>query len=91
MHGHIKVIIKPNRRILGVTHVGEGAGELIAPWCLAMSQGLKIDAIAGMILPYPTFGEVGSQAAMTYVTPNPQRSWLRRHGPQWGPRWTTRK
>jgi pyruvate/2-oxoglutarate dehydrogenase complex dihydrolipoamide dehydrogenase (E3) component len=77
VHGHVKVVVRPDNRILGVTMVGDSASELIGAWCLAMSQGLTIDAVAGTILPYPTLSEVGSQALMTYVTPSSSRSWFR--------------
>ena len=41
-------------------------GDLIAMWTLAITQGLKVSAIAGMVLPYPTLGEAGKRAAITY-------------------------
>jgi hypothetical protein len=49
--------------------VGAGAGELIAPWTLAVTRKLNIRVFAGMIIPYPTRSEVGKRAAMTYFTP----------------------
>ena len=38
--------------------VGAHAGELIQVWALAISQGLNIKALAGMIAPYPTLSEI---------------------------------
>jgi hypothetical protein len=35
---------------------------------LAVSAGLKIDAIANMIVPYPTRNEVSKRAAGSYYT-----------------------
>lgn len=65
-NGFIKVITRTNGRILGATIVGAQAGELIQPWVLALSKGLKIGAMAQMIAPYPTLGEVGKRAAGSF-------------------------
>jgi pyruvate/2-oxoglutarate dehydrogenase complex dihydrolipoamide dehydrogenase (E3) component len=67
--GHIKVVTTRRGRILGAAIVGNGAGELIGTWALALARGLNIRAIAGMVMPYPTLGEVGKRAAITYFTP----------------------
>jgi len=67
--GLIKVISKTNGEILGASIVGEGAGELIQPWILALSAKLKISAFAGMIAPYPTLGEISKRAAGAFYTP----------------------
>src|SRR5580700_5615271 len=85
--GHIKVITDRKGDILGATIVGAGAGEMIATWTLAIKQKLNIRAFAGLIVPYPAYGEVGKRAAMTYfmrgLTSNQVRriiGWLRRLG-----------
>jgi len=67
-NGHIKIITDRRGDILGATIVGAGAAENIAAWALAINQKLNIDAIAGVIIPYPTYAEVGKRAAMTYFT-----------------------
>jgi pyruvate/2-oxoglutarate dehydrogenase complex dihydrolipoamide dehydrogenase (E3) component len=67
-NGHIKIITDRRGDILGATIVGAGAAENIAAWALAINQNLNIDAIAGVIVPYPTYAEVGKRAAMTYFT-----------------------
>jgi pyruvate/2-oxoglutarate dehydrogenase complex dihydrolipoamide dehydrogenase (E3) component len=67
--GLIKVILKANGEILGASIVGEGAGELLQPWILALSAKLKISAFAGMIAPYPTLGEISKRAAGAFYTP----------------------
>jgi len=66
--GLIKVITGKDGRILGASIVGAGAGELIAPWVLAMSQGMKIGAMAGMIAPYPTRSEISKHVAGSFYT-----------------------
>lgn len=64
--GMVKVITTARGKIIGATLVGAGAGELIAMWALAVSKGLKISAIASMVLPYPTLNEASKRAAITY-------------------------
>jgi pyruvate/2-oxoglutarate dehydrogenase complex dihydrolipoamide dehydrogenase (E3) component len=85
--GHIKAVTDRNGSILGVTLVGPQAAENIAVWTLAINQKLNIEALAGVIVPYPTYAEVGKRAAMTYFTrgltsPLVRRiiGWLRRFG-----------
>ena len=69
-HGHIKVVTAKNGRILGATIVGAHAGELITTWTLALSQGLNIRAMTGIVVPYPTLSEIGKRAAITYFSPS---------------------
>ena len=67
--GLIKVITTTKGKVLGCTIVGAHAGELILPWVLAISQGLKIGAMAQAVAPYPTFSEVSKRAAGSFYTP----------------------
>ena len=66
--GLIKVITEQNGRILGASIVGLHAGELIQPWILAISQKMKIGAVAAMIAPYPTLAEVNKRIAGSFYT-----------------------
>jgi pyruvate/2-oxoglutarate dehydrogenase complex dihydrolipoamide dehydrogenase (E3) component len=66
--GLVKAVVGKRGRILGASIVGAQAGELIMPWVLAIGQGLKIGALANMIVPYPTRGEVSKRAAGSYYT-----------------------
>jgi pyruvate/2-oxoglutarate dehydrogenase complex dihydrolipoamide dehydrogenase (E3) component len=76
--GLIKAVISNRGRILGVGIVGANAGEVIQPWVLAMSEGLKIRAIAGMVAPYPTLGEINRRAAVNYFSGLASNPWVRR-------------
>ena len=87
IRGHIKILTDPGGRVLGATIVGRDAAELIAPWSLAVAQGLDIRAIAGAVVPFSTLAEVGNRAAATYLKPGLTRplgqsimAWLRRSG-----------
>lgn len=85
--GHIKVITDRRGIILGATIVGTTASENIATWALATSQRLNIAAMAGVVVPYPTYAEAGKRAAITYFMGGLTRTrvrriigWLRRFG-----------
>jgi pyruvate/2-oxoglutarate dehydrogenase complex dihydrolipoamide dehydrogenase (E3) component len=72
------VICSRRGKILGATIVGADAGELIAPWSLAISAGLKIKAMTDMIVPYPTLGEINKRAAYGFYASSLGSPWLRR-------------
>jgi pyruvate/2-oxoglutarate dehydrogenase complex dihydrolipoamide dehydrogenase (E3) component len=69
-HGLLKVMTTRKGVVVGASMVGEKAGELIQSWCLPISKGLKIKDMAGLILPYPTLGEINKRAAGSYYTPS---------------------
>jgi pyruvate/2-oxoglutarate dehydrogenase complex dihydrolipoamide dehydrogenase (E3) component/uncharacterized membrane protein YdjX (TVP38/TMEM64 family) len=63
-HGFIKVLTVPGKdRILGVTIVGEHAGDLIAEYVLAMKHGIGLNKILGTIHIYPTLAEANKYVA----------------------------
>ncbi|WP_310387358.1 FAD-dependent oxidoreductase [Roseateles sp.] len=73
-HGFVKVLTEPGRdRILGVTIVGEHAGDLLAEYVLAMKHGLGLNKILGTIHTYPTLAEANKFAA---------GEWKRAHAPK---------
>jgi hypothetical protein len=66
--GFAKVLVGRKGRVLGATIVGTRAGQLLLPWILAVKQGLKIGALANLIVHYPTVSEVSKRAAGSYFT-----------------------
>lgn len=76
--GLVKIVMLKNGRIVGTSMVGGNAGEQIALWSLAVSRKLKISAIAGLVLPYPTMAEAGKRAAMSYFAGFAGAPWLRK-------------
>jgi pyruvate/2-oxoglutarate dehydrogenase complex dihydrolipoamide dehydrogenase (E3) component/uncharacterized membrane protein YdjX (TVP38/TMEM64 family) len=72
-HGFVKVLTVPGKdKILGVTIVGEHAGDLLAEYVLAMKHGLGLNKILGTIHTYPTLAEANKYAA---------GEWKRAHAP----------
>jgi pyruvate/2-oxoglutarate dehydrogenase complex dihydrolipoamide dehydrogenase (E3) component len=77
--GFAKAVTDNKGRILGATIVGRQAGELIQSWALAVSSRRRIGAMASMIAPYPTLGEISKRVAGSYYTPTlfgPRTRWL---------------
>jgi pyruvate/2-oxoglutarate dehydrogenase complex dihydrolipoamide dehydrogenase (E3) component/uncharacterized membrane protein YdjX (TVP38/TMEM64 family) len=81
-HGFVKVLTVPGKdRILGVTIVGEHAGDLLAEYVLAMKHGIGLNKILGTIHTYPTLAEANKYAA---------GAWKRAHAPEALLRWVER-
>jgi pyruvate/2-oxoglutarate dehydrogenase complex dihydrolipoamide dehydrogenase (E3) component len=81
-HGVVKVLTEPGRdRILGVTIVGEHAGDLITEYITAMRYNLGMNKILGTIHIYPTLAEANKYAA---------GNWKRAHAPETLLRWIAR-
>jgi pyruvate/2-oxoglutarate dehydrogenase complex dihydrolipoamide dehydrogenase (E3) component len=76
--GLVKVMVVKGRPV-GASIVGAQAGELIQTWALAIANHLKMSAIAAMVAPYPTLGEVNKRAAGAYFTPKLfDSAWVKR-------------
>jgi len=72
--GHVKILTVPGKdKILGVTIVGKGAGDLIPEFILAMKYNLGLNKILGTIHIYPTMSESNKYAA---------GNWKRAHAPE---------
>jgi pyruvate/2-oxoglutarate dehydrogenase complex dihydrolipoamide dehydrogenase (E3) component len=80
--GFIKVVTSKKGKIVGVSIAGHAAGELINLWSLVMSQNLKINSIANLIIPYPTRSEISKRVAESFYTPllfsDTTRKWIKR-------------
>ena len=76
--GFVKAIVDRKGRILGVTIVGEAAGELIAPWCIAMRAGLGVGDLASMPLPAGARSDASRRAALSFHAALTTKPGLRR-------------
>ncbi|WP_338503550.1 FAD-dependent oxidoreductase [Sphingomonas kaistensis] len=62
--GFVKLLVaKGKDRILGVTIVAAGAGEMLAEYVLAMKHGIGLNKLLGTIHAYPTMSEANKYAA----------------------------
>lgn len=73
-HGFVKVLTVPGKdKILGVTLVGQHAGDLLAEFVFAMRYGMGLNKILGTIHTYPTWAEANKYAA---------GEWKKAHAPE---------
>ncbi|WP_455217616.1 dihydrolipoyl dehydrogenase, partial [Kaarinaea lacus] len=81
-HGLVKVLTVPGKdKILGVTIVGNHAGDLIAEFVTAMKHGLGLNRILGTIHIYPTMAEANKYAAGAWKKahkPDKLLEWVKR-------------
>jgi pyruvate/2-oxoglutarate dehydrogenase complex dihydrolipoamide dehydrogenase (E3) component len=80
--GFLRIHLEKGKdRILGATLVAEHAGDMIGELCLAITQGIGLGKIAGVIHPYPTQGEVVKKAADQWrrgkLTPGVKKAFAR--------------
>ncbi|MCX7088672.1 MAG: FAD-dependent oxidoreductase [Methylococcales bacterium] len=81
-HGFVKVLTQPGKdKILGVTLVGDHAGDLMAEFVLAMKHNLGLNKVLGTIHIYPTMAEANKYVAGV---------WKRDHAPQTLLKWVAR-
>ena len=81
-HGFVKVLTPPGKdKILGVTLVGNHAGDLIAEFILAMKHNLGLNKVLGTIHIYPTMAEANKYVAGV---------WKRNHAPEKLLQWVER-
>lgn len=66
--GLLKLMVRKGRPV-GVTILGPQAGEQIGLWALMLQQNLRLSALTGTILPYPTLTELSKRAAGAYFSP----------------------
>ncbi|MBV1706959.1 MAG: FAD-dependent oxidoreductase [Hyphomicrobiales bacterium] len=76
--GLIKIMTRRNGVILGVGIVGEGAGEMLALWSLALQRHLKLSDLAGLQLPYPSRSDIAREAALQVPGTRPRISGMMR-------------
>jgi pyruvate/2-oxoglutarate dehydrogenase complex dihydrolipoamide dehydrogenase (E3) component len=64
--GFVKIVTKPNGKIVGATVVGSGAGDLLVPLVLAIKRGITLPRLSQLVYPYPTMSEGIKRAADSY-------------------------
>jgi len=80
--GVVKVLTVPGKdTLLGVTIVGEAAGEWISEYATALKHGIGLNKILSTIHAYPTLSEANKFAAS---------EWKKAHAPEWVFPWLAR-
>ena len=76
--GLVKLLTTGAGRIVGADILARDAGELVAPFALAVSQRMSVKAFASTVFPYPTLSESARRAAIAFYTPKLGNPLLRR-------------
>jgi pyruvate/2-oxoglutarate dehydrogenase complex dihydrolipoamide dehydrogenase (E3) component/uncharacterized membrane protein YdjX (TVP38/TMEM64 family) len=80
--GFVKLLTVPGKdKILGVTIVGEHAGDIIGEYVLAMRHGLGLNKILSTVHAYPSYIEANKFAA---------GRWKKANAPEWAFPWLDR-
>ncbi len=61
--GFAKIVTDRRGKLLGAGIAGPHAGELIAEYALALSQGLRAKDLSGVVHAYPTFAQINRRVA----------------------------
>jgi pyruvate/2-oxoglutarate dehydrogenase complex dihydrolipoamide dehydrogenase (E3) component len=65
--GFVKVFASPRGRIYGAVVAGEGSGEMINEWALAVQKGLSLDSILMLQHSFPTMSFLNKRIAETWM------------------------
>jgi pyruvate/2-oxoglutarate dehydrogenase complex dihydrolipoamide dehydrogenase (E3) component len=66
--GLVKLVVVGDR-VVGAGILAPNAGEIIGMWVLAIARRVKLGALAGTIIPYPTRSEAAKRAASYFFVP----------------------
>lgn len=67
--GLVKLVATPSGQLLGAGVLGPHAGEMAGMFGLMIGRQLKLSALAGLVLPYPTLAEGAKRAASDFYAP----------------------
>lgn len=67
--GLVKLVVAPNGRLLGAGILAPHAGEMAGLFALMIAKRMKLSALAGLVLPYPTLAEAAKRAASDFYAP----------------------
>lgn len=71
--GEVKIVTDRKGVVLGAGIVGARASDLIVPWTLAVRKTLNVSEFRDLVVPYPTFSEVGKRAAVGFYAGQTRR------------------
>ena len=75
--GFLKLVMK-GKKVLGVTAVGEHAGELLLPWTQVIAGKASTFAMGSAIVAYPMRADISKQAAFAAWEPTVFGKWPKR-------------
>ena len=76
--GFIKAAVSPSGRILGVTIVGEGSGEMINEWTMAVQNRFRLTKLLMQQHSFPTMGFLSKRVAETWMMGKVRPGWMKK-------------
>jgi len=77
--GFVKVFVSPSGKVLGAVVAGEGSGEMINEWALAVQKGVRIHSIMMLQHSFPTMSFLNKRIAETWMMGKVRaHAWMRR-------------
>ncbi|HPQ41150.1 MAG TPA: NAD(P)/FAD-dependent oxidoreductase, partial [bacterium] len=76
--GYVKALISPTGRILGARIVGEGSGEMINEWGLAIQKKLRITDIMFLQHAFPTMAFLNKRVSENWMMNRMKSNLLKR-------------
>ena len=76
--GFLKAFISPTGKIYGISIAGEGSGEMINEWALAIQNKINIVKIMMLQHSFPTMGFLSKRVAETWMMKKMQLSWVKK-------------
>lgn len=64
-NGLCKVLFSPQQKILGVHLLGNPCSEMIHGACMAIEQGMTVEALQKVVFPHPTVSEIFKETLFT--------------------------
>ena len=76
--GHVRAYIGPAGRILGAQVIGEGSGEMINEWALAVQKKINITSLMMLQHSFPSMSFLNKRVAESWMMNRMKNPWLRR-------------
>lgn len=76
--GFIRALVSPMGRIYGVTIVGEGSGEMINEWALAIQKKIRLHDVMLLQHSFPTMGFLSKRVSETWMMNKMGSAFLKR-------------
>jgi pyruvate/2-oxoglutarate dehydrogenase complex dihydrolipoamide dehydrogenase (E3) component len=73
----VKLVATRSGKLVGAGIAAPQAGEMLAPYVLAMTANLPVKTFAGAVFPYPTMAEAGKVAAVAFYKPKLTSGWVK--------------
>jgi pyruvate/2-oxoglutarate dehydrogenase complex dihydrolipoamide dehydrogenase (E3) component len=76
--GFVRALVGPTGKIYSATIVGEGSGEMINEWALAVQKKLRITDIMFLQHSFPTMGFLTKRVSETWMMGKMKNEWLKK-------------